>query len=302
MRCIGELDPADAQRVVDRLRVVGVKAEVRTGDSGGEIWVHEEAHVARSREVLGAFRADPAAPEFAQAAPIAEALRQKDTAEAEERIRLSIDVRTRWTRFQQAAGGLTMTLIVISFVVAAATRLGEIVDPVLTRLAIASYTTEGGWTQWSYLTDITVRWQVWRLVTPIFIHYGVIHLFFNMFWLHDLGGQIEKERGWVALGALVLVCAISSNLAQYAWSGPRFGGMSGVVYGLFGYIWAQGEHVPASRLSADGGTVNMMLAWLVVCMTGAVGPVANAAHVMGLVVGWLIGWAPAAWRRRQRRF
>ena len=43
-----------------------------------------------------------------------------------------------------------------------------------------------------------------------------------------------------------------------------------------------------------------MLAWLVVCMTGMVGPIANAAHVAGLVIGMLVGAAPH-WRQVVRR-
>ena len=45
---------------------------------------------------------------------------------------------------------------------------------------------------------------------------------------------------------LVLVIAALSNLGQYFVSGPNFCGISGVVYGLFGYIWMKGRFDPAS--------------------------------------------------------
>jgi GlpG protein len=70
----------------------------------------------------------------------------------------------------------------------------------------------------------------------MFLHFSPLHLLFNMMWLKDLGGVIEVRRGrWRYLGLVLLIAGIS-NLAQGIVSGPFFGGMSGVVFGLFGYI------------------------------------------------------------------
>ena len=55
------------------------------------------------------------------------------------------------------------------------------------------------------------------------------------------------------------------------------------VYALFGYIWMKGLHEPEQGMGVHPNTVNIMMLWLVVCMTGMLGPIANAAHVMGLV-------------------
>ena len=70
-----------------------------------------------------------------------------------------------------------------------------------------------------------------------------------------------------------------------------FGGMSGVVYALFGYVWMKGRYEPEQGMILHPSTVQTMLLWLVLCMTGFLGNIANAAHVVGLVAGILFGLA-----------
>ncbi len=127
--------------------------------------------------------------------------------------------------------------------------------------------------------------EIWRLLTPIFIHFGLLHLLFNILWLWDLGGAVEvTENSW-KLATLVSIIGIASNLAQYTLEGPLFGGMSGVVYGLLGYIWMQQKYNTRSRISLKKPIIVWMLAWYVICWTGLVGPIANMAHTAGLIVG-----------------
>jgi membrane associated rhomboid family serine protease len=132
--------------------------------------------------------------------------------------------------------------------------------------------------------------EVWRLFTPMFVHMDWWHIIFNMMWLVDLGSMIEgRQKSWL-LAIMVLAMAVVSNLAQFFAGGPLFGGMSGVVYGLFGYIWIRGKFDPGSGLYLHPTTVTMMIIWFFACFTGLVGDIANAAHAAGLVMGIMWGW------------
>ena len=68
-----------------------------------------------------------------------------------------------------------------------------------------------------------------------------------------------------------------------------FGGISGVVCALFGYIWMKGLYEPEQGMVLHPNSITMVLLWLALCMTGWMGPIANAAHVVGLIVGVAFG-------------
>ncbi|HLY53988.1 MAG TPA: rhomboid family intramembrane serine protease [Stellaceae bacterium] len=177
---------------------------------------------------------------------------------------------------------VTIALIAASIIVFLLSGGGTLIGPLLP-LLLASRP-DGG------LQEVMAG-QVWRLVTPIFVHFGVLHIFFNMVWLWDLGRIIETRRGPVFMALLVLVSAVVSDLAQYAFSGEAFfGGMSGVVYALFGYVWIQGLCNPTFGLQLRRQVVLIMIGWLVLCWTGLLGPIANYAHAAGLALGAAGGW------------
>ena len=79
--------------------------------------------------------------------------------------------------------------------------------------------------------------ELWRLVTPIFIHGGMMHILFNMLWLFQLGRIVELVYSSKRLIQLVVVSAVVSHIAFYLTVGPSFGGMSGVIYCLCAYLW-----------------------------------------------------------------
>jgi GlpG protein len=135
--------------------------------------------------------------------------------------------------------------------------------------------------------------EVWRLITPIFLHGDLMHIVFNMMWLVQLGRFIETRFGAWKLLALILAIGVGSNLAEYVWRSPNFGGMSGVNYGLFGFLWMKGKFGRGQDWQLTPQTVQLMLVWMVLCYTGMLGPVANAAHTGGLLLGAACGFASA---------
>src|SRR2546422_297018 len=113
------------------------------------------------------------------------------------------------------------------------------------------------------------RGGFWRLFTPVLVHATDmfwLHLIFNMMWLLNLGSMIEDRHGTGRLGWLIVLTAVASNLFQHWLMGPNFYGMSGVVYGLLGYVWVSGKLDPASGLFLQAQTVLMMMAWVFFCL------------------------------------
>ena len=148
------------------------------------------------------------------------------------------------------------------------------------------------------------RGQVWRLITPIFIHLSIIHVLFNMLWFKDLGYIIEYKFGKNQLVLLMMISGVISNLAQYFVSGPQFGGMSGVLYAMLGFVWVYKKLHSEFDYSLPGRDITIMLGWLLLCLTGFLGPIANTAHAGGLFVGMLFAvyTAPEKWSRQHFKY
>jgi len=133
--------------------------------------------------------------------------------------------------------------------------------------------------------------QLWRWVTPAFFHFGLLHIGFNLLWWYLLGRIVEYRQGSFRLALIFFVAAVAPNLAQYLVSGVGFGGLSGVVYGLFGYVWLYGHLRPKAGLFMPVGVMVQILAWLVLGFTGLLEQwvkMANTAHLVGLLSGLIL--------------
>lgn len=135
----------------------------------------------------------------------------------------------------------------------------------------------------------------WRLLGPAFIHFSVLHIVFNLLWWCMLGAKIERTLGVSMLLLVFVVSAVVSNAAQALFSTPvqgdlfLFGGLSGVVYAVMGFVWWLGWLRPTWGLSLPNSIVGFMLVWLVLGYADILWVnMANAAHTAGLVCGCIL--------------
>lgn len=153
--------------------------------------------------------------------------------------------------------------------------------------------------------------EIWRPFTTTLLHANLLHAAFNTYWLLVFGTAIEDRWGPWRTAPLVVLLAMVSSLDQYVladyWQPDyqRQGGLvglSGVVYGLFGLVWAGRRKVPGWSEVCPRDTVRLMIGWLIFCQVATwleIMPIANAAHFGGLVQGGLIGLAAFAPRHRR---
>lgn len=197
-----------------------------------------------------------------------------------------------------AQAPMAMVLIFLAVAVALVTSFGEggpalralmIVDPI--GVNIPSFSSK-----LDLLLNTLGQYQLWRLFSPDFVHFSVMHLVFNLMMLWFLGGQVEHKQGRGRLTLLFIACSVVPNIAQYFESGPLFGGMSGVVYGLVGYCWLWSRLHPGVFIFPSA-LMGFSVAWLIIGYTPLteallIGKMANSAHLFGLLMGLLVAAVP----------
>lgn len=310
MRQIGTVGTRpEAQRLAAYLLTRGIKSQIDPDGERFSVWVFEEDQLQNARQDFARFVENPNSPEILAAEEAAAGILEEQLRQRRNQPGV-IDLRERWVRPAPASQPITMLLIAASIGITFLTDFGavgqagrrnrqaaEIVD----KLRIASFQPTLREIEAEGLSQIR-EGEVWRLFTPIFLHFSMAHILFNMMWLYDLGMLIEFRRGALRLIVLVLLLAAISNLCQYWWQYRRlyeeatapmlFGGMSGVVYGLLGYVWIKSRLYPSLALQLSPNSVLFALIFLVICMFGWMGPIANAAHISGFATGIVLGLVP----------
>ena len=147
------------------------------------------------------------------------------------------------------------------------------------------------WLAWPF--DPTLKFEFWRYFTHALMHFSLMHILFNLLWWWYLGGAVEKRLGSGKLIVITLISALLSGYVQQKFSGPWFGGLSGVVYALMGYVWLRGERDPQSGIYLQRGLIIFALIWIVAgCGLFVWGYRCDLGHtppevVMGLLVSFV---------------
>ncbi len=300
MRQIGRLEDARAaEAFADYLLTLGITTKVDETEGRATVWVHREDQVPLAQDEFGRFVAEPADPRYHEATREARAIRKHAEDQEHRHARNTIDLGERLGN-PLVAGPVTRVVAIVCVTAFLtdwmATRVGG--PDLFAWLHFSKWVVLPNGTAFSDGIQAIKGGEFWRAITPIFIHSSFLHLLFNLYMWMQLGRILESRLGSLTFLLMVTGVALVSNFAQAAYPealtipaarhGPQpFGGISGVVFGLFGFAWARGRLDPVSGVRLGANFVTTSLLWLVICMTGIVGPSANTAHVAGLLAGML---------------
>jgi GlpG protein len=311
-------DERPARRLATILTAKSLPASVEREDDAWVVWIRNDDDRAAARGVLEVWLNDPEAPEFAGAEQAARLQTAMDERAAQQRRRLRVNIQDRWNGVWYACYPFTVALTVACIVVAVfgtdwqsggqgglhmplCNRSDSaVVEAMLIQPPTITIPFPGEDARFFGRPDLPAtlrRGEVWRPFTPMLLHFSLLHIFFNLIWLQNLGRPIEYLRGTKRFLPLVLVLSGVSNTVQLYWSGPLFGGMSGVVFGLIGYAWIRGRTQPHMGIGMSPNQVVYSILWMLLCIAGAFGGIANAAHVSGLLTGMVIGGRQALAQR-----
>ncbi|TVQ87251.1 MAG: rhomboid family intramembrane serine protease [Deltaproteobacteria bacterium] len=314
----------EAEALAEVLLGEAIDTTIQPEDDAFAVWIVDDPDLDDAREIARAWAEQPDAPRFAEARERAKAAREREAADARRRTRTA----ERQDRAQRPirVGPVTILTLLIAtgltlIGIPSLDQLGDAIVGLpgadkMDWAFVDDLRLERG-PDGLYVPFLgAVRsGEIWRLFTPMFVHVGgLLHLGFNGYWVWIFGSQIETRKGSLALLLMILVFGSLSTVAQYAvgWSmldvaqairgiggdftwgpiylgGPLGGGLSGALYGMFGYVWAKSATDKFSGIGIDSSTVGLLVIWFLVCLTGTVGPIANIAHGAGLALGMLWG-------------
>ncbi|QKS70186.1 rhomboid family intramembrane serine protease [Paenalkalicoccus suaedae] len=193
------------------------------------------------------------------------------------------------------------------------------------------------WTDWfGFLGGDEIYWlgignnvyvafgEYWRLVTPIFLHAGLMHVAFNSFSLFLFGPALERMLGRGTFLMVYLGTGIFANVVYYFLGDPRAWhlGASGAVYGLFG-IYLYMVLVRKDLINSQNAQLITVIIVIGVIMTFINPNINIIAHIFGLIAGALlapltlskvtresyyqnvhdqddVGFDPDRWKKRER--
>ncbi len=292
MRMIGTLPDRElAERFQDFLIAEGKKCSLDDDAQGVAVWVHDDDDVPAAKAALTDFLKEPGAARFKAARSRANEILKAEAEQRKTARQNSVNLRDRWRTPTAADCPISVGILIICvFVFVKTWVMGD-----RQAMALLFFSTDGTWRQ-------ILGGEWWRLFSPVIMHRDPLHIFFNLMWWWDLGRMIEIRKGSFQLLLMTLLTAALSDILQFQFGGgDLFLGLSGVVFGLFGYVWVKGKIDPADGIGISDQSAMWMMVWFVICVFGIFGDIANWAHFGGLVTGMVFGLASAGWRQLRRK-
>lgn len=139
------------------------------------------------------------------------------------------------------------------------------------------------------------------LFTTIFVHANILHIGFNMLYLLAFGAILELTLNPLLWALFFVVSAVVGSGTELALTNQTGIGASGVVYAMFGLLWAGRREVPLWRVVATPKNMKIVLGWGLFCIAATwlgLLRIANGAHIGGFLFGLAVGWLFVAHRRR----
>ena len=249
------------------------------------IWVANESHAELVRQALNQ-------PDFEESLHASN--QREQAARPKSNFLGSLQKHSRSLRRQFIQSPCTFLLIAACLIVALVSQLGV----QLQQVSFLFYPVLSSQDILSLLGDIDTPAKLLRTLTPMFLHFGELHLIFNMLWLAYFGKQLESIHGSAGFALMVVVAAFVSNSCQYLVSDANnFGGMSGVVYALVGFAWVAKTTINKYPLMITNSMFGFFLVALVMMEVLASSWIASAAHAGGLAAGLLMGLSVALMKR-----
>ena len=141
------------------------------------------------------------------------------------------------------------------------------------------------------VNDLIVGGQLWRLVTPMFLHGSILHIAFNMYALYALGPGLERHYGHWRFFGLYFVSGFAGNVISFLFSSAPSLGSSTAIFGLLG---AEGVFLYQNRrifgAMAQRALMNVIVIAAINLMIGLSPGIDNWGHIGGLIGGTLFAW------------
>ncbi|MEX0444685.1 rhomboid family intramembrane serine protease GlpG [Xenorhabdus sp. SGI246] len=259
-------NPRLAQAFIDYMATQGIHLTMRPANEPHvvELWLEDESQLNFVEQELNTFARDP----------LNERYQAASWQTGKSNTPLQYHNNLNWNTLKSQSGPLTIAIIA---------------------LCILVYL----WMQFTGINEV-MRWlawpnneqylELWRWISPILLHFSLLHILFNLVLWWYFGSQVEKNINTAKLIEITIVSAFFSGWAQSLFSGSHFGGLSGVVYALLSYVWLTGEMSPEKGVSAPRGLIAISVIWLFVGYFNMFSlNIANAAHFSGLIIGLLMG-------------